>query len=59
MADLYRKIKEGLEMKFFLTIPEEVGDKFRAEALKRHGHGNGSLSKAAEEAFKLWIKQEK
>ena len=34
---------------------DEVEEKFRRLAMMVYGYGRGSLSKAAEEAFKQWI----
>ena len=36
-------------------VQDEVEEKFRRLAMMVYGYGRGSLSKAAEEAFKQWI----
>jgi hypothetical protein len=36
-------------------LRDELEEKFRRLAMAVYGYGRGSLSKAAEEAFKIWI----
>ena len=38
-----------------VKVSEEIERKFRELAMKRFGYMKGSLSKAAEEAFLMWI----
>lgn len=38
-----------------VKVSEEIERKFRELAMRRLGYGKGSLSKAAEEAFIIWI----
>ena len=38
-----------------VQIDEEIERKFRELAMRKFGFGKGSLSKAAEEAFLMWI----
>ncbi len=38
------------------TIRDDVEERFRCIAMKKHGYGKGSLSKALEEALDNWIK---
>jgi len=37
-------------------VNDEVEERFRRLAMMVYGYGRGSLSKAAEEAFLLWIR---
>jgi len=36
-------------------VSDEVEEKFRRLAMMVYGYGRGSISKAAEEAFSLWM----
>ncbi len=38
-----------------VQVDGEIERKFRELAMRRFGYGKGSLSKAAEEAFAMWI----
>lgn len=38
-----------------VQVSEYIERKFRELAMRRFGYGKGSLSKAAEEAFAMWI----
>lgn len=38
------------------VVSEELEKEFRMYAMKKFGYGKGSLSKALEEALKVWIK---
>lgn len=38
-------------------VQDEVEEKFRRLAMMTYGYGRGSLSKAAEEAIRQWIKE--
>ena len=38
-------------------VNDEVEERFRRLAMMIYGYGKGSLSKAAEEAFLLWIQR--
>lgn len=37
-------------------VPDDVEGEFRRLAMAFHGYGRGSISKAAEEAFRQWIR---
>jgi len=39
-----------------INIPDEVEKQFRLKTIERFGGKKGSISKALEEAIKLWIK---
>ncbi|MGQ9691650.1 MAG: hypothetical protein ACUVQY_10430 [Thermoproteota archaeon] len=38
-----------------IYIPDELERKFREAAMRLFGYGKGSLSKASEKAFELWL----
>lgn len=40
-----------------IYIPDELERKFREAAMRLFGYGRGSLSKASEKAFELWLSQ--
>jgi len=39
----------------FARINDDLGKKFRIEVVKRYGSERGAISKAVEEAIKLWL----
>ena len=43
----------------FLIINDELDKAVRDKAYKRFGPKKGYLSKAGEEAFRMWLKEEK
>lgn len=45
--------------KLVVVISDELEQKFREEVYKRYGLRKGNLSKAIEEAIKVWISQSK
>lgn len=40
-----------------VRIDDELGKSFRVEVAKRYGGQRGALSKAIEEAIKLWLEK--
>ncbi|MEM2447901.1 MAG: hypothetical protein QXT14_02985 [Candidatus Bathyarchaeia archaeon] len=41
--------------RMFLNIPDELEERFRSEVYKRFGMRKGNLSRALEEALRMWI----
>lgn len=39
------------------TVPDEVEDEFRKQAMETFGHKRGSLGKAGEQALRQWAEQ--
>ncbi len=46
-------------MSLRLEVAEDLEQKFRKAAMESHGYEKGSIKKAAEEAFELWISMNK
>lgn len=40
------------------TVSDDVERKFRKKAMEKFGYGKGAISKALEEALRLWIEGE-
>jgi len=43
--------------RMLITIREKTAERFREAAMRKFGWGRGSLSRAAEEALILWLKE--
>jgi len=54
-ADLHKNIVVKAMGKISIMIPDDLEKEFRDEVARRFGFRKGSMSKALEEAIRLWI----
>lgn len=54
---LYRAVVFMSEMRFNVTVREEIGKLFRMKVVEVKGNKKGALSEAVEEAMILWLEK--